>query len=84
MTATEARTRDALTVEERRQLAHLSESIAAYEFFRDVDAPITQQEARRVAFVSWLVFRRLLSEFPEWEERPRRFVSHDPRRQFQP
>lgn len=73
-----------LTVEERQQLAHLSESVAAYQFFHDVkNTPITQQEARRIAFISWLVFRRLLSEYPDWEQRPRRFVSHDPRRSFQ-
>ena len=68
----------------REQLAHLSESVAAYQFFRDVKTPISQQEARRIAFISWLVFRRLLSEYPDWEQRPRRFVSHDPRKCFQP
>jgi hypothetical protein len=60
-------------------VARLDEAFRAFEFFRREGTPIDQWQARRMAFLDWQVATRRLSEFPDWE-RPRRFVSRDPRR----
>lgn len=61
-----------LSTRDRRQLAHFEMSVQAFEFFRAKDTPITQHEARRMAFAAYLVYRQQLSEWPQQQGNPSR------------
>lgn len=67
-----------------RGLGHVDEATLVYEWFKREGTPISQEDAQRLAFLNFRMRTRHISDWPEWVEPRPPFVSHDPRRSFQP